>query len=455
MSNDINQLHQSLSLMSIDDSGISHKNAVIRDLTNAKSPTPYKDFSRNSVESYPFEDPQFNEIITPNRQDSFSDDESQFVESCKPIDNAQRHDGQENFNQMNNLVPVVITWDQGGNSVFVTGSFTDWRKMIALESVENTGNFAISLKLPVGNHRFRFIVDGELRISDSLPQATDHMGNFVNFLEILSPFNTPSSQNTGDSFNTIKPVTSANTHSNTNDFAGVNSNNNRSQFINKNKFFPGMTSIEKEEEASRRREEDQSHMSKSSRIALQIARENDSEPIDIGNGYERVPAEIKGPILGIQDKPEIHVAENNNLNTGNEKNKVKKTKQHEYTHEIPAVFTDPQVMEQYYLTLDQQRNNQQYMSWLTPPQLPPHLEKVILNSHNKHSSGNGEHAKLEMSEELQKEKEKENTTGALPIPNHVVLNHLITSSIKHNTLCVASSVRYKKKYVTQILYAPL
>jgi len=93
-------------------------------------------------------------------------------------------------------------------------------------------------------------------------------------------------------------------------------------------------------------------------------------------------------------------------------------------------------MEQYYVAIDKQSrsNSNQQQAWLHPPQLPPHLESVILNNFNNSN---------------------DNNSGALPIPNHVVLNHLATTSIKHNTLAVASIVRYKRKYVTQVLYAPL
>lgn len=109
----------------------------------------------------------------------------------------------------------------------------------------------------------------------------------------------------------------------------------------------------------------------------------------------------------------------------------------QYINDIPPIFTDPKVMEQYYVAIDKQSksSNGQQQAWLHPPQLPPHLENVILNNFNS--------------------LDKDNNLGALPIPNHVVLNHLATTSIKHSTLAVASVVRYKRKYVTQVLYAPL
>lgn len=81
-----------------------------------------------------------------------------------------------------------------------------------------------------------------------------------------------------------------------------------------------------------------------------------------------------------------------------------------------------------------------------PPSLPMLLGKVILNSSSTMKEDN----------------------SVLSIPNHVVLNHLATSSIKNNVLAVSATTRYKKKvcgecamlsrlanarqYVTTILY---
>ncbi|KAK9485079.1 5'-AMP-activated protein kinase beta subunit, interation domain-containing protein [Lipomyces starkeyi] len=94
----------------------------------------------------------------------------------------------------------------------------------------------------------------------------------------------------------------------------------------------------------------------------------------------------------------------------------------EYTSEIPEIFTNPEATERYI--------SEDYSA---PPYLPPHLETVILNTNST----------------------EKDDSSVLPIPNHVVLNHLATTSIKHNVLAVASVSRYARKYVTQILYAPL
>lgn len=274
------------------------------------------------------------------------------------------------------MVPVDITWQQGGEKVYVTGSFTGWRKMIGLVPVPGQpGLLHVKLQLPVGTHRFRFIVDNELRFSDYLPTATDQMGNFVNYLEVVQP---PSTEKK------LQPQPTDQQQKTAQGTKSDQSAGDRSPSVTEDKRI--------------------NPVSARSRIALEI----EKEPDEIGDGFTRFHEEMTSKMAL------------------------------EYTQDIPAVFTDPTVMEQYYLTLDQQQNNHQNMAWLTPPQLPPHLENVPLNSYTNSPADNNE-----------------NNSGALPIPNHVVLNHLATSSIKHNTLCVASIVRYKRKYVTQILYAPL
>ncbi|KAI9273042.1 hypothetical protein BDA99DRAFT_533867 [Phascolomyces articulosus] len=58
-----------------------------------------------------------------------------------------------------------------------------------------------------------------------------------------------------------------------------------------------------------------------------------------------------------------------------------------------------------------------------PPSLPPHLEKVLLNSQNLSDEDN----------------------SVLPEPNHVTLNHLYASSIKDNVMALSTTTRYRKK----------
>ncbi|KAH8908800.1 AMPKBI-domain-containing protein [Coniochaeta sp. PMI_546] len=68
----------------------------------------------------------------------------------------------------------------------------------------------------------------------------------------------------------------------------------------------------------------------------------------------------------------------------------------------------------------------------SPPSLPGFLGKPILNA-----------ATL-----------IKDDSSVLVNPNHTVLNHLATSSIKDNVLAVSATTRYKDKYVTTIIYKP-
>lgn len=45
-------------------------------------------------------------------------------------------------------------------------------------------------------------------------------------------------------------------------------------------------------------------------------------------------------------------------------------------------------------------------------------------------------------------------SSVLTLPNHTVLNHLATSSIKNGVLATSVTTRYKSKYVTTIMYKP-
>ncbi|RWS00711.1 5'-AMP-activated protein kinase subunit beta-1-like protein [Dinothrombium tinctorium] len=73
------------------------------------------------------------------------------------------------------------------------------------------------------------------------------------------------------------------------------------------------------------------------------------------------------------------------------------------------------------------------LSGAGPPILPPHLLQVILNNPTVNT---GE-------------------PTLLPQPNHVMLNHLYALSIKDGVMVLSCTHRYRKKYVTTLLYKPI
>ncbi|OAA51998.1 5-AMP-activated protein kinase, beta subunit, interaction domain protein [Metarhizium rileyi] len=100
-----------------------------------------------------------------------------------------------------------------------------------------------------------------------------------------------------------------------------------------------------------------------------------------------------------------------------------------YVSEIP----------QYLMDFDQPEESSAYRIAIsaieklpTPPSLPGFLGKPILNAATLMKDDN----------------------SVLNMPNHTVLNHLATSSIKNNVLAVSATTRYHNKYVTTIMYKP-
>lgn len=93
---------------------------------------------------------------------------------------------------------------------------------------------------------------------------------------------------------------------------------------------------------------------------------------------------------------------------------------HRYISEIP----------QYLIDLDKPEDSPEYQyaaaaieKLPTPPSLPGFLGKPILNAATPMKDDN----------------------SVLIMPNHTVLNHLATSSIKNNILAVSATTRYKRK----------
>jgi hypothetical protein len=128
---------------------------------------------------------------------------------------------------------------------------------------------------------------------------------------------------------------------------------------------------------------------------------------------------------------------NNNKEQGNNKSqeeakpteKGSDTKQ-QRTKPVPPQANYTSTIPQYLLDLDKAEDSAAYqyaasaiVKLPTPPSLPGFLGKPILNAATPMKDDN----------------------SVLNMPNHTVLNHLATSSIKGNVLAVSATTRYKRK----------
>ncbi|CCV00113.1 unnamed protein product [Malassezia sympodialis ATCC 42132] len=113
-----------------------------------------------------------------------------------------------------------------------------------------------------------------------------------------------------------------------------------------------------------------------------------------------------------------------------------------WTRELPACVEVAQEAEERLLDSDISAEHSSLLP--NPPQLPRQLEKVILNA-----AVTSDQVQLNAAAALVDD------NSVLPAPNHAVLNHLATGSIKNGVLAMGMVTRYKNKYVTTVLYRPV
>ncbi|KAK5111221.1 hypothetical protein LTR62_005249 [Meristemomyces frigidus] len=101
-----------------------------------------------------------------------------------------------------------------------------------------------------------------------------------------------------------------------------------------------------------------------------------------------------------------------------------------YTSTIPAFLADLDSTNPSEEKAQRAKRVEQHLP--QPPSLPMFLGKSILNGTMPHKDD----------------------ASVLLMPNHTVLNHLATSSIKSGVLATSGTTRYKRKFLTTIMYKP-
>ena len=82
----------------------------------------------------------------------------------------------------NNEIMTEFHWDEGGNVIYLTGSFCEWKKFFLMEKKES-GNYFKALMLPPGFYQYKFKVDDNWAFSKKQPKFEDNNGNVNNFID--------------------------------------------------------------------------------------------------------------------------------------------------------------------------------------------------------------------------------------------------------------------------------
>lgn len=83
-------------------------------------------------------------------------------------------------------IPTSIEWNRPGEEVYVTGTFVQWGRKLQLHRDEK-GGFGTTLQLKPGMHQLKFLVDGDMITSDDLPTTVDYTNILVNYIEVVAP----------------------------------------------------------------------------------------------------------------------------------------------------------------------------------------------------------------------------------------------------------------------------
>ncbi|KAI1180911.1 5'-AMP-activated protein kinase beta subunit, interation domain-containing protein [Nemania sp. FL0916] len=265
------------------------------------------------------------------------DDSSDIARPVSGISNVTDEDDAEELRVDKSLpsLPTRITWLQGGQKVYVTGTPFQWSRKQRLLPAGEEGVLETTIRIFPGTHHIKFLVDGTMQTSPDLPTTVDFGNNLVNYIEV-----------SGDA--------------------------SAAREIN---LEPG---ILKGEDV----------------MALPSRQASSS------NLRETVPVKTRDIVSA-------------------------------------KVFSDR--LPHYMQDFDQAEESRAYRASTAaleklpaPPALPGFLSKPIMNNTTLIKDDN----------------------SVLNMPNHTVLNHLATCSIRNNVLALSATTRYKDKYVTTIVYKP-
>ncbi|ODV62222.1 AMPKBI-domain-containing protein [Ascoidea rubescens DSM 1968] len=298
-------------------------------------------------------------------------------------------------NIMNDIdVNVDVDVDVNDNEIYIVGSFTNWQKKIKLNK-EGEYYYSIELRLPKNVYNFQFVYKERLICSKNYLKVAKAKDYYVNSFEIKEL-----DKEYGEGKENI---------SNLNLNSNSNSNEDKESKESKNEIY--------------------------------------SFPAPLMDNFQDMS--IKSMLsLKSEDKETSGEMYEENFSRF-DKNKEKITV--DYSKDIPLIYTD-----NYNFFSDEDFERFDSDSLLrksglpSPPTLPPYLNSVLLNKNHRQRrmSSNSDNHNGTISSYSESENE------VLEVPNHVILNHLITTSIKNDILTVACITRYSEKYVTQIMYTP-
>ena len=284
-------------------------------------------------------------------------------------------------------VPMTIEWKGPGDKVYVTGTFVQWDRKFKLHRDKEKGGFSTVLQLKPGTHHLKFLVDADMTTSHDLPTTVDYTNILVNYIEVVAPLPESAEKQAPAPAEPMPIPGAALTQG---QVAGTDESAAQS--------IPFRT----EEQAA---ETGTSGAGAMSAVAAAETPNSATAP-DPEAQQSLSPAEKRRE----DEAQQLQKPTRKTIPTAT------------YTKQIPQFLLD---LDTYNNPNDErfQRSSRVINTLPQPPSLPLFLGKSILNGNTPHKDD----------------------ASVLIMPNHTVLNHLATSSIKNGVLATSGTTRYKRK----------
>lgn len=280
-------------------------------------------------------------------------------------------------------VPMPIEWKGPGEKVYVTGTFVQWDRKFKLHK-DKKGEFSTTLQLKPGTHHLKFLVDGDMTTSHELPTTVDYTNILVNYIEVVAPL--------PDSADKQAPAPA------------------------EPMPIPGAAMTQGQVPGA--------EQSATQTLPARPGKQGSETDADATPTTGKVAASEAVPVPSSQTPQAPSPA----AQTPKQEQQQEKQKPRQplptatYTKQIPQFLLD---LDTYNNPNDErfQRASRVINTLPQPPSLPMFLGKSILNGNTPHKDD----------------------ASVLIMPNHTVLNHLATSSIKNGVLATSGTTRYKRK----------
>lgn len=361
------------------------------------------------------------------------------------------------------LTPTTITWHGGGKTVLLARAGDDkWQGRTIMDQDPDAPEvFHTTIYLSVGTHHIRFLVDDQWRVADDLPTTVDDQGSLANYVDILSatpepplisvmptplpllPAEVPVKRHeNGYSFwSTAGSSTDYDGNENPYEVALVNG---ESHYRSKSKW----TSEIPQELVEAAHEEEiylqsQTHMNHSHNGRVIVDGFIPAPSIPPAPG---LPRHLDKLILNYRAVNPYHAPSGSpSRGTGRVGRSERPSRSERSSHR------DWQNMRMSRAEIDEDE--------VPVPEIP-----ITTASGTDVSAALGMDGPRWTGREGRQSSTKVGSghidapladdSSVLPVPSHVVIHHLSTSAIKNGVLAVATTTRYRKKYLTTVYYKP-